>query len=163
MYVLYTDEKKNLPAVVTLSEAFFGGKPLALDVNIKVLSHGRDGDIIDQYVLFTQVWNEQRKQYGMTQDAVLSTIRICKDHNILKTYLESREKEVVDIMITLYSQARAVDEYAEELWEEGKAEGFNLLGKLMDLLFEQNRLDEARRVSRDSALRDRLLKEFKLA
>ena len=82
-------------------------------------------------------------------------------------------------MITLYSQARAVDEYAEELWEEGKAAGkaegkaegiaegkaagFNLLGKLMDLLFEQNRLDEARRVSRDSALRDRLLKEFKLA
>ena len=34
------------------------------------------------------------------------TIRICKDENILKEYLESRESEVVDIMMQLYDREK---------------------------------------------------------
>lgn len=66
-------------------------------------------DIISQYVAFTKVFDEQVKKYGYTEQSVRETIRICKNRNVLKKYLESRESEVVDIMITLFSD--------EEIWD----------------------------------------------
>ena len=63
------------------------------------------------------------KEYGRTKEAVLETIRICKNRKILKEYLESREKEVVDIMMTLFDQEYAVERYGDEKKAEGLAEG----------------------------------------
>ena len=63
------------------------------------------------------------KQQGRTREAVLETIRICKDRKILKEYLEGREKEVVDIMMTLFDQEYAVERYGDERELKGKAEG----------------------------------------
>ena len=51
-------------------------------------------DIIGEYVTFTKVYNEQCKIHGRTEQAVRETIRICKDKNVLKEYLESRENGV---------------------------------------------------------------------
>jgi len=39
---------------------------------------------------------------------------IYKDKNILREYLEEREKEIIDIMITLFNQ-----EHALELYDNG--------------------------------------------
>ncbi len=39
--------------------------------------------------IFCKVFDEQRKLYGMTEQTVKETIRICKDRNILKEYLVS--------------------------------------------------------------------------
>lgn len=44
---------------------------------------------------------------------ILETIRICKDRNVLKEYLESGEKEVVDIMMLLYNEEEAMKTYVE--------------------------------------------------
>jgi len=41
-------------------------------------------DIINQYIIFCKVFNEQTKQHGMTQKAVTETIRICKDRNVFE-------------------------------------------------------------------------------
>ena len=57
-----------------------------------------------RYIFFCKVFNEQTKQYGMTQKAVTETIRICKDRNVLKEYLLDREKEVVTIMMSLFDE-----------------------------------------------------------
>ena len=51
--------------------------------------------------------------YGRTKKAIQETIRICKDRNVLREYLESREKEVVDIMMVLYDQEEAIQMYGE--------------------------------------------------
>ena len=56
--------------------------------------YGETDDIIGEYVTFTKAYNEQCKIRGRTEQAVRETIRICKDRNVLKEYLESREKEV---------------------------------------------------------------------
>ena len=46
-------------------------------------------------------------------------IRICKDMNVLKKYLEEREKEVIDIMLTLFDQETATRNYiASEIRDE---------------------------------------------
>jgi len=39
-----------------------------------------------------------------TINTVLEAIRVCKDRNVLKEYLSSIEKEVVDIKMLLYDE-----------------------------------------------------------
>ncbi len=41
------------------------------------------------------------------------TIRICKDKNVLKDYLEEREKEVENIMLAMYDEKENLLEYIE--------------------------------------------------
>ncbi len=72
-------------------------------------------DIIGQYIIFCKVYTEQRKIYGNTKQAITETIRICKDRNVLKEYLESREQEVVDIMMTLFDDEQILKAYAKDI------------------------------------------------
>lgn len=60
------------------------------------------------------------KLYGRTRKAVLETIHICKDEDVLAEYLKDREKEVVDIMMTLFEQEYAVERYGDEKRTEGE-------------------------------------------
>lgn len=53
---------------------------------------------------------------------ILETIHICKDRNVLREYLESREKEVVDIMMVLYDQEEAIQMYGESERYDEKVE-----------------------------------------
>jgi predicted transposase YdaD len=65
------------------------------------------------------VYDEQRKKYGRTRQAITETIRICKDRNVLKEYLESREQEVVTIMMSLYDEEEIMKSYIRsERYEE---------------------------------------------
>lgn len=61
------------------------------------------------------MYNEQRKKYGQTKKAVTETIRICKDRNVLKEYLENKEEEVVDIMMTLFDDEQILEAYAKDI------------------------------------------------
>ena len=104
LYVLYTGNRKERPDTITLSKDFFG-TDTDIEVTIHMLYGEENGkDIISQYVAFTKVYDEQKKIYGRIRKAVEETIRICKDKDILKEYLSSREKEVIDIMMTLFDE-----------------------------------------------------------
>lgn len=104
LYVIYTGNRKRRPEEIKLSEEFFQGEKVAIEVTVKMIYDGKKGDIVNQYVTFTKVLDEQVKIYGRNKKAVQETIRICKDKNILKEYLENKESEVVDIMMQLYDQ-----------------------------------------------------------
>ncbi len=67
-----------------------------------------------QNILLDQSYNEQIKLHGRTREAVLETIRVCRDRNILKDYLESREQEVVNIMMTLFDEEYILKTYIEQ-------------------------------------------------
>ena len=64
--------------------------------------------------------DQQISKFGRTKTAVEETIRVCKSEGVLSEYLESREKEVVDIMITLFGQEYAVEAYAESERKAGE-------------------------------------------
>ena len=104
LYVIYTGNRKRRPEEIKLSEEFFQGEKVAIEVTVKMIYDGKKGDIVNQYVTFTKVLDEQVKIYGRNKKAVQETIRICKDKNILREYLENKESEVVDIMMQLYDQ-----------------------------------------------------------
>ncbi len=115
LYVIYTGERVNRPQEISLMEEFFKGRSSAVDVKVNMLygtvnPQQTDGeDIIGQYVIFTKVFNEQIRLHGRILEAVSETIRICKDQNVLKAYLASREKEVTTMMMDLYDQDRILE------------------------------------------------------
>ena len=118
IYVLYTGERKTRPSEISLSQEFFAGKECGIDVRVKMIYDGKEGDIISQYVLFTKICNEQMKKHGRTRKAVIEAIRICKDRDVLREYLSNRESEVVDIMMVLYDEEEIMRSYVEsEVYE----------------------------------------------
>ena len=113
LYVIYTGKRKDRPEENSLSKEFFDGKEICLDVKVKMIYDGKEGDIINQYVRFTKVCNEQVSLYGRTRKAIKETIRICKDKNVLKEYLESKEQEVIDMLMELYDQEEVMKSYVQ--------------------------------------------------
>ena len=113
VYVIYTGDRKTRPEEISFAGEFFGGEQVCLDLKVKMIYDGKEGDIINQYVVFTKVCNEQVALYGRTRKAIKETIRICKDKNVLKEYLESREQEVLDMLMELYDQEEVMRSYVE--------------------------------------------------
>lgn len=119
--MIYTGDRKELLEYISLAEEFFDGQNVFLDAKIKVLYGSDKDDIISQYVSFPKVYDEQRKLHGRTWKAVTETIRICKDKNVLREYLEEREKEVENIMLAMYDEKEILLEYIEsERYEAAK-------------------------------------------
>ena len=115
LYVIFTGERKHIPDTMSLREHFFGGEDIAVEVEVKVLYQENESDIIGQYIMFSKVYHEQRKLHGNTEKTVTETIRICKDRNVLREYLISREQEVVDIMMTLFDDEQILKAYAKDI------------------------------------------------
>lgn len=133
LYVIYTGARKDRPEEISLSKEFFGGKDICLDVKVKMIYDGKEGDIISQYVKFTKVCNEQTALYGRTRKAIKETIRICKDSDVLREYLESKEQEVLNMLMELYDQEEVMRSYVEsEKYDAAKETAKRLLrmGKL---------------------------------
>jgi hypothetical protein len=111
LYLIYTGNRGNKPDKISLSKDFFDGENIGLDIEVKVIYAGKKNNIIDQYITFTRVYDEQRKKLKTTREAVTETIRICKDKDVLREYLESRESEVISIMMSLFDQGEVIDIY----------------------------------------------------
>ncbi len=111
LYVIFTGNKGLKPGKISLSKEFFEGSDIDIEVRAKVIYESGTDDIINQYIIFCKVFNEQTKQYGMTRKAVTETIRICKDRNILREYLLDREKEVVTIMMSLFDEEQIMKSF----------------------------------------------------
>lgn len=137
IYVIYTGDRKTRPSEVSLVQEFFKGRQSCIDVKVKMIYDGEDGDIINQYVIFTKVCNEQMALHGRSQKAVLEAIRICKDRNVLREYLISKEKEVVDIMMVLYDEQEVMRSYVESEVYESKIEIAKRFLRMNKLSYEE--------------------------
>lgn len=113
LYVIYTGNRKAKPDHLYLSKEFFDGEESSVEIKVKMIYDGEEGDIINQYVTFTKIYDMQMKKYGRTREAVRETIRICKDRDILREYLTDREKEVENIMDMLFDDEYILDTYIE--------------------------------------------------
>ncbi|MCC8015094.1 MAG: hypothetical protein LIO87_07845 [Eubacterium sp.] len=123
LYVIFSCDTSIDKDVLTLSEQFFGGEKTAIEVRVKVITEKNSNGIIEQYILFTKVLDEQVKAYGYTRKAIDETLRICESYDILKEFLKEHEKEVADIMISLYSQEEIDEMYLHEVRRESEAKG----------------------------------------
>ena len=104
-----------------LSDMYDG--PGGAEIEIEVLRDMGEGNIVDQYIRFCEISDAQRKQYGYTMKAVEETLRICAEENILMPFLASRQKEVRDIMVTLFDQERVTEIHEYNLVRDARQEG----------------------------------------
>ena len=118
LYVIYTGNKGRKPDTISLSQEFFDGADIDIEIKAKVIYESDKDNIINEYIVFCKVFNEQIKEHGMTKQAVTETIRICKDRNILKQYLSSKEVEVVTIMMSLFDDEQIMRTYAKDIEKE---------------------------------------------
>ncbi len=122
LYVIYTGSKGRKPDTISLSQEFFNGADIDIEIKAKVIYESDKDNIINEYIVFCKVFNEQIKEYGMTKQAVTETIRICKDRNILKQYLSNKEVEVVTIMMSLFDDEQIMRTYAKDIKREALME-----------------------------------------
>lgn len=133
LYMVYTGAPRQLPEILRLSDMYDG--PGGAEIEIKVLKDTGAGNIVDQYIRFCEISDEQRKLYGYTMKAVEETLRICCEENILMPFLASRQKEVQDIMVTLFNQERVTEIHEYNLVKDAKREGrIETAKSLMDAL-----------------------------
>ena len=125
LYVVYTGDRADVPETLLLSD-LYGGEGDA-EVRVKVLRGTGNGDIVDQYVRFCKIADEERKQHGRTGKAIEETIRRCIGENVLAPFLMTRQKEVAEIMVTLFDQEKVMEIHdyhiAEAAWKDGRMEG----------------------------------------
>ena len=124
LYVVYTGDKKEIPETLHLSDLYQGAG--SAEVEVKVLLDDGTGDILDQYVRFCKIADEQREKYGLTQQAIDETIRICIAENVLAPFLASRQKEVLEIMVTLFDQEKIAEIHDDNVAKAARQEGHQL-------------------------------------
>ena len=113
---------------MNLADAFINpGTRVSFPVRVV---RGDKADIIGQYVEFSQTVTRYCTEYGYTREAAVRAIAECKAKGVLYDYLSGKEGEVVDMMVTLFSEEEARMALEADLAEEfaaartkGKDEG----------------------------------------
>ena len=131
--MIFTGNKGRKPDRISLSKEFFEGADIDIEVKAKVIYESNEDDIINQYIIFCKVFNEQTKMHGMTRKAVTETIRICKDRNVLRDYLLKKEKEVVTIMMSLFDEEQIMKSFIRSERYEAVQESASKLDSIASL------------------------------
>ena len=83
----------------------------------------REKGIIHEYIMFVKIYTEQCRVCKTKAEAITETLRICKNEDILKEYLESRESEVYSMLDVLFDQQYQEEAMRKDSFREGKEEG----------------------------------------
>ena len=125
--MVYTGDRKIKPETISLKRDIFGiddGDDCCVEVEAKVIYGNEDsGDILNQFIIFSKVFDEQRKLYpDDIRKAVQETIRICREMNVLNDYLA--EEEAATVMYAFADQEREFSKALRKERSEGKILGF---------------------------------------
>ena len=123
LYVIYTGEKGNHPDVLSLKNEFFPDTDCCIDAKVKAIYLRNSNDIINQYIGFCRVFNEQVALYGRTLKAAKEIVRICRDMDLLSDYLGERETEVEGIMLALFDQEQVWNIEKEHIRQQALEQG----------------------------------------
>ena len=123
--MVYTGDREDVLEVLLFSD-LYGGVGNA-EVRVKVLRGTGNGDIVDQYVRFCKIADEERKRHGRTGKAIEESLRRCIEEDVLAPFLRTRQKEVAEIMVTLFDQEKVMEIHdyhvAEAACRDGLQEG----------------------------------------
>ena len=107
LYVVYTGSAEQRPSLLKLSDVYFGGRTVPIELEVKVV-RGHNGDILEQYVYFTKIVNETVKEYGRTRAAAQQIIKRCREENILVAYIAERgSAEMIDMLVSVFDEEEA--------------------------------------------------------
>lgn len=121
LYVVYTGERKDIPEFLYLS-ALYAGEG-SVEVKVRVLRGNGTGDIVDQYVRFCKISDEERKKHGRSRKAIEEILHRCIEENVLSPFLVTCQKEVAEIMVTLFDQEKVMEIHDYHVAEAARKDG----------------------------------------
>ena len=99
---LETDEQGRY--ILSLNREFFGGVAGKPELTAKVIYLKNGTGILEEYIRFSQIFDEQMTKYKEDQSKAMQEIfRICREEGILADYLAEHRTEVEKIMLTMVS------------------------------------------------------------
>lgn len=90
---------------------------------MRVLRGNGTGDIVDQYVRFCKILDEEQKKYGRSKKTIEEILRWCIEENVLSPFLVTRQKEVAEIMVTLFDQEKVTEIHDYHIAEAARKDG----------------------------------------
>lgn len=128
LYVVYTGSRKTRPEYLKLSEDIFHGRCEGIELRVRMLYNGEEkGDILDQYVAFTEEVDTYYKKYGRTKEGAERLIAHCVERGILAEYLLSRKEEVADMLDVIFDdsihRSKSPEQLQREAYEAAVDEG----------------------------------------
>ena len=100
------------------------GKPvLELELTVLNINEGKNKNIVQhcsllaQYSAFIAKVREYQKDGSSLQDAIKNAVIFCRDHDILKEFIEQHSTEVMNMLMTEWNW-----DDAKEVWQEEERE-----------------------------------------
>ena len=137
LYVVYTG-KQDVPPVLHLSDLYadkledpaenaarvreLREKYGWLDLEVRVLRRTGSRDLLDQYVRYCEINDEEREKTGRTIETVRRIIQRCVEEGVLVDFLLSRRMEVESAMKHMFDEETARKFYEKEIREESRKE-----------------------------------------
>ena len=126
-YVVYCGPPRQLKERISLREDVFRNLEAKLDLVATVIHDPEKGGILGEYIKFCRVLDQEIQKHGRTMEAVEETIRICEEQDVLREYLERKEKEEVfgmmRAMFTEKDYQRAIARSLREAEAKGREKG----------------------------------------
>ena len=116
-YMVYTGDRREHPDVISFRKDIPGMENSPVDLEVKVIYDSAEGDILNQYIVFSKVFTEQYRMYGKSQKTIDETFRICKERNALVEYL--KHEEVAAVMYKFMDQETAMKKALRTERKEG--------------------------------------------
>jgi len=125
--LIYTGTRKFESDVLRLSDSYCHNDDITLELIVKIITADTvRNNIISEYISFCQKYDSLKEGLTSKDDifkALVATIDYCKGNDILKEFLETKEREVMDIMMALFTQEQATNMILKERYNEGRLEG----------------------------------------
>jgi len=121
LYVVYTGDRKDVPEFLYLSDLYKGEG--SAEVKVRILRGNGTGDVIDQYVRFCKISDEERKKHGRSKKAIEEILHRCIEEQVLSSFLVARQKEVAEIMVTLFDQEKVMEIHDYHIAEAARRDG----------------------------------------
>ena len=128
LYVIYTGRKNDLPDEMSLCKDYFGKSESALEIKLKIVYYNGESDIINQYIRFCNIFDEERLISSNSAVVVENVLERCQSENILSDFLLVHFSEVKTRMYDFLTNKRYIwkTHIASELKiarEEGREQG----------------------------------------
>ena len=106
-----------------------GSPALELEVRVLNINHGRNAELAEKcrtlagYSAFVEKAREFERKCGDRSEAVRLAVKYCREHDILKEFLEEHGTEVQNMLMTDWNWDDALAVRYEEGFEEGEERG----------------------------------------
>lgn len=123
-YLVYTGKRTFEEIKLKLSDSFFQTDDIRLELVVEILTKDAvKNSIIEEYLYFCELYDNNVESCESKLEALRKTIHSCISQNVLKEFLQTREREVEEMSMLLYTQEQLFDIALAEKFNDGLEQG----------------------------------------